>query len=337
VRTNSFTPWWSMSLSRSFKRCKREFFYDVFWGQDERWKWHLYEMRRLRNLKAFRGIAVHDVIANLLEKSRRGERVEKAEALAEVVGVLHRGFTESSSGWWNRDLRPPNLELKDITCLIEHYYQFDKDLVNAEFEKQLEHAKRCVENLFELDVWQKLLRSDPKRWMAIDRTQPLSFDLDGVRVILKLDFACEFGARRVVDWKTGAPSNSDRFQLVLYSLYAEKQWGWSPPTSTKLTAVYLYPEASRADFCATEQEIQSVCSTVKHSFSEMMEPLHRTGRADENDYPRTESSATCPVCRFQGVCAKESERVREILASRPQVLADDESAAEELLPTAFEE
>ncbi|MGC8834015.1 MAG: PD-(D/E)XK nuclease family protein [Armatimonadota bacterium] len=338
MSANSLTPWWSFALFRSFNRCKREFFYDFFWGQNERWKWCLYEMKRLRTLKAFRGTAVHDVIANLLEKSRRGERVNKDAALSELVDVLRRGYMESSSGWWNSDLRPPDLRLKDVTCLLEHYYRFEKDLVDAEFEEQLEYAKHCIENLFKLDVWKRLLQSNSKRWMAIDRTQPLSFDLDGVRVILKLDFACEFGSRRVVDWKTGAPSSDDRFQLALYSLYAEKQWGWSPPTSTKLTAVYLYPEASRAEFCVTEQDIQNVCALVKRSFAEMMEPVHRTGRPDENDYPRTESSATCPKCRFQGVCSRESERVREILANnRTQTPTKGENAAEEALPPAFEE
>lgn len=290
---------WSFSRKTHFDSCRRHYFYDRFWGQDPKLKWKLYEMRNISTLTMLRGAVVHEVISRALRSIRLGVDVDVDVAKQSVSEIMREKYMESKRRLWHIDNRPAGRKLSDITNLFEHYYGLP-DVDNWAL-KSREIAWQCVENLFSSEMWRAIAASDPKRWMEIDEDTFPHFDLDGIQVYTKIDFAHHSGRRTIIDWKTGAATEQDRRQLVLYSLYAEAKWEWEP-AETDLAVVYLYPDFVVDVFRPTQHDLQSVRDEVKASFAEMLALEPAYGPADIELFPPTEDKQHCEWCRFRGVC-----------------------------------
>lgn len=290
---------WSFSRKTHFDSCRRHYFYDRFWGQDPKLKWKLFEMRNISTLTMLRGAVVHEVISRALRSIRLGVEIGVDVAKQSVSEIMREKYMESKRRLWHIDNRPPGRKLADITILLEHYYGLP-DADNHALEAR-DEAWRCVENLLGSKMWQQIAASDPKRWMEIDEDAFPHFDLDGIQVYTRIDFAHCSGNPTIIDWKTGVAGEQDRRQLVLYSLYAKAKWQWEP-AETDLTAVYLYPDFAVDAFRPTEDDVQSVRDEVKASFAEMLALEPAYGPANIELFPPTENKQYCPWCRFRGMC-----------------------------------
>lgn len=246
-----------------------------------------------------RGQIVHTVIAGALNAIRYGEIVTPKMVKDSVTAVIREKYAESAKRLWHIDNRPPGRKQGDITNLLEHYYQFPN--INERAREAQQIAWKCVINLVESDFWAEIAAGSPSNWMEIDDESFPSFDLDGIKVYAKVDFAHSNGQNTIIDWKTGSPSINDRQQLTLYSLYSQWQWGWNP-LDTRLAAVYLQPELNIDTFSPTPEEIESVKEAVRSSFQQMMDLEPVFGLARIEDFPISENPSECAWCRFRGVC-----------------------------------
>lgn len=190
--------------------------------------------------------------------------------------------------------------MSDFTSLFEHYYKIDDVAEQAREARRI--AWGCIENLLGSTVWSEILASDPAGWKEIEEEEYHSFDLDGIQVYARIDFAHSCGPPTIIDWKTGSPSPEDRRQLVLYALYSQFRWDWDP-LKTRLIAAYLQPDLRVDEFTAEPDEIEAVRGEVKRSFDEMMELEPAFGPAKIDDFPKTEGAHICRWCRFQAACA----------------------------------
>ncbi len=290
---------WSFSRKTHFDSCRRHYFYDRFWGQDPKLKWKLYEMRNISTLTMLRGAVVHEVVCRALRSIRLGVDIGVDVAKQSVSEIIREKYMESKRRLWHLDNRPPDRKLASITNLLEHYYNLPDVDSRALEARQI--AWQCVENLLGSETWQRIASSDPKRWMEIDEDTFPHFDLDGIQVYTKIDFAHSNGAPTIIDWKTGAASEQDRRQLILYSLYARAKWEWEP-AETDLAAVYLHPEFAIDTFRPTDDDVQSVRDEARASFAEMLALEPAYGHADIDLFPPTENKQYCPWCRFRGMC-----------------------------------
>lgn len=290
---------WSVTRKGRFETCRRRYFYDRFWGQDPKLRWKLFEMRNITTLAKLRGEIVHYVISRALRSIRLGLDVDLETAKQSVSGIIREKYMESQKRLWTFDNRPPGRKASDITNLHEHYYSFPDIGDRAREARQVAWA--CVENLLGSDIWKQIAESDPKQWMEIDEESFPSFDIEGIRVFTKIDFAHCNGSRTIIDWKTGSASASNRHQLALYSLYAQAKWDW-PPEETDLMAIYLYPEFTVDHFRATAEEIEAVKMEAKQSFEEMLALEPAYGPADIEAFPSTDDKRRCEWCRFRKIC-----------------------------------
>jgi hypothetical protein len=290
---------WSLSRKTHFDSCRRHYFFHRFWGQDVKARWRLFEMRNLTTLTMLRGQIVHSVIVQALNSIRYGHSMNAKSAREAVTALIRERYGESARRLWHIDNRPPGRKASSITSLLEHYYCFPN--MNERAREAQRVAWDCVTNLIESDFWQEITSSDPKEWREIEEDGFPSFDLDGIQVYCTIDFAHSNDSPTIIDWKTGSPNPSDRKQLMLYSLYAQRKWDWNP-AETKLAAVYLHPELTVDSFSPSEEEIEQVKSEVKESFDEMLELEPAFGPADIDKFPKTGSEFDCAWCRFQGIC-----------------------------------
>lgn len=290
---------WSFSKKTHFDSCKRHYFYHRFWGQDPRMRWRLYEMRNISTLAMLRGDVVHIVIAEALRSLRSGRQTDSAAAKRMVTQVIREKYMESVKKLWHIDNRPPGRKIADITNLLEHYYKLPNTHERAREAQQI--AWKCVENLLDSDFWADIAKSNPDDWKEIEENEFHSFDLDGIQVYARIDFAHSDGVPTIIDWKTGSPNEQDRKQLVLYSLYARAKWDWDP-LETKLAAVYLQPDLVVDSFSPSQGDIETVSDEVKRSFNDMLKMEPAYGEADIEKFPMTDNTADCYWCRFQGIC-----------------------------------
>jgi len=290
---------WSFSRKTHFDSCRRHYFYDRFWGQDPKLRWTLYEMRNISTLTMLRGAVVHEVISRALRSIRLGLAVDLETAKQSVTEIIREKYMESQKRLWHIDNRPHGRKASGITNLLEHYYNFPDIGDRAREARQV--AWQCVENLMGSEMWRGIAASDTKRWMEIDEDSFPNFDLDGIQVYTKIDFAHSNGNPTIIDWKTGAANEQDRRQLALYSLYARSKWEWEPE-QTDLAAVYLHPEFALDAFRPTAGDIEAVSDEAKQSFGEMLALEPAYGPADIDLFEMTEDKNNCHWCRFRGMC-----------------------------------
>lgn len=290
---------WSSTRKSRFNACRRRYFYDRFWGQDPKLRWKLFEMRNITTLSKLRGQAVHAVISAALRSVRLGLEVDLEMAKQSTTEIMRVNYMESQKQLWHIDNRPRDRKASEIANLLEHYYQFPD--VGEKAREARAVAWQCLANAMASDLWREIIGSDPKQWMEIDEDDFPSFDLDGIKIYTKIDFAHCNGTPTIIDWKTGASGEQDRSQLILYSLYAKSKWEWEP-TETSLAAVYLYPDFRVDEFRPTADEVEAVKEETKSSFGEMMELEPAFGPANIESFPPTENKQYCPWCRFRGMC-----------------------------------
>ncbi|MCX8052490.1 MAG: PD-(D/E)XK nuclease family protein [Armatimonadetes bacterium] len=299
---------WSFSIKTHFNACKRRYFFYRFWGQDPKLKWKLLELRNITTLVMLRGTVTHQVIAESLSALRDGLPVTLESAKERVTEIMLEKLRESYYRLWHVNNRPPGRKISEFTNLLEHYYGFPDTDQRARENRAI--ALACIENLFRSELWTEIASTDPQTWKATDEEVFSSFDLDGIKVYARPDFAHSHDQPTIIDWKTGSPGEEDREQLVLYSLFAQWKWEWRP-YETKLCAVYLHPDLMLDTFTPTSEDVSRVTKLVKASFNEMMElePVHE--KADISRFPPTNDPEHCRWCSFQGVC--EDSPLRRVI------------------------
>jgi len=290
---------WSFSKSREFDDCRRAYFFDRFWGQDPNTSYDIYKLRMLTTLSALRGSVVHAVIAEMLESIKAGSPLSLESAKERVTDILRERYMESAKRLWHRSHRPPGRRMHEFASLFEHYYRTQDVAEQARDARRV--AWSCLENLVASDFWSQVTHSDPSTWIEIEDAGFHSFDLDGIQVYARPDFARSGSPPMIADWKTGEPSDLDRRQLVVYSLYARHRWQWDP-LRTALVAVYLHPDVTVDGFTPTDDELRDTEASIKNSFERMLELEPAVGPATMEDFPVTEDCFRCRRCRFQELC-----------------------------------
>jgi len=307
---DSWTPApisWSFSTARRFEACRRRYFYHRFWGQfDGKLKWRLHEMRSLTTLMMLRGSVAHEVIGKALRTVQSGgDPSGRGIGLARdaVTEIIRTRFKESATKAWHINNRPPGVKLSEITNLFEHYYNTcSQDVLKARARETRDVAWGCVDNLVRSELWRQIVSSDRSLWREVEADGFPSFDLDGILVYTRVDFAHECTAPTIVDWKTGRPSGQDRRQLALYSLYTQSKWGWDP-TRTRLLAVYLWPELQVEEMAVAGEEVEALRDEVRRSYCEITSVEPASGPAKPDDFPPAEDPRECVACFFRAPCS----------------------------------
>ena len=258
-------------------------------------------MRCITNLPKLRGEAVHAAISGALRGVRLGQDIDIETARQSITEMLRCKYQESYTKMWASRESRKGRKWSEICNLHEHYYDYP-DVVQK-IRDAREVAWRCVENVMESDLWKGIITSDPKQWMEIDEEEFPCFDLEGIKVYTKIDFAHKNGKPTIIDWKSGAKNPADRDQLLVYALYAWEKWDWDPAHTT-LMAAYLQPGFELIEFTPTREEIESTKDYVKRSFDEMMALEPAFGPANIDDFPITDNKRACLMCRFKVLCGE---------------------------------
>jgi CRISPR/Cas system-associated exonuclease Cas4 (RecB family) len=303
---------WSASRASTWQSCPRRYYYDYYlaWGgwderatAERRRVWLLKKMTRLPMLA---GDALHRALARWFEGKQQGHVAGEEEIAEHALGLLREGYKESRDGKWK--LRPAKL-----TRLAEHHYREssidESSGAAAEYGKRfVERIRSAVKAFFADPRLTDVRASEPRDWLACEEMG--TFDLEGTKVYAVPDFAHldSNGRVHIWDWKTGRPRPEDRFQLAVYTLYAEAVWGVDTDTVTCADAYLGEGEVVRATFARSE--LDALRSTIADSLA-AMRALHFDAALEAGDPERfpmlplgENAKRECATCNYREVCGR---------------------------------
>jgi hypothetical protein len=137
---------------------------------------------------------------------------------------------------------------------------------------------------------------------------PLSFELDGVRVVAKLDLVCQdqAGKLTVVDWKVSESETSDYSkQLLVYALAIDRSQRWRSVSGIDLIEANLLRGEVRYHNLAVDHLHQAE-DFVYRSTSQLKNLLAGGDyeSLDLADLDVARSPNTCRYCNYAALCVK---------------------------------
>ncbi|MCK4809441.1 MAG: PD-(D/E)XK nuclease family protein [Candidatus Omnitrophica bacterium] len=288
---------WSFSRSRLFKECRRAYYYHYYasWGgweagADEFIR-KAYVLKNMRNIDAWIGDIVHQIIKWILENKISGKDILAEEAFKKAKQMLTRTWEQSRAKIWMKNIKY-NLNL------FEHYYK--RELTREELVLRLQKVTKSIRNIYNSGLLESFSGLPRESFLSIDELD--SFNFEGVKSFAVPDFAVRDGAYTLYDWKTGKPSENDVLQLSCYVLYATRKWGVKTE-EVRIVPVYLVREKVSLEPIKAVN-VAEVKQYIRDSLKEMKSVLSDVAgnKADIASCPKTNNSWRCERCKFQEIC-----------------------------------
>jgi hypothetical protein len=305
---------WSSSRERTFRDCRRRYYYS-YYGAWEGWessadprRRELYALKQLTSRHLWAGSVVHDEIAFMLRRFRGGAAPPDPEEMGQQAVLKMRSQYRISRDASREAFRS---DPKGTFRLMEHEYEMN--VPRERWVETREKVVRSLRNFFRCDAWDSLQRLDPGDILHVEdpagRPERLPlWDLE-VYAVPDCVFRDEGGAVHVVDWKTGRRDGANWNQLALYALYAQERWG-VPAVSVRAREVNLFL-ATETEHYLDESLLDRLREGIRAGLDEMTGCLvdgdpERNEPLDEETFPLAEDRAVCRMCSFQGVCPAAS-------------------------------
>jgi CRISPR/Cas system-associated exonuclease Cas4 (RecB family) len=295
---NSFV--WSVSRDSVFLECPRKYYFNYYgfwsgWEPDapERVR-ELYVLKQLKNRSIWAGQVVHDCIKRSLDNLARGIPVLPLKEILSITRDRMRQDFRSS----RRKLYRVNP--KSNCGLFEHEYELD--VPDERWRETADHVELCLSNYYRSDVYERFSRLDQGDFLEIEKFS--GFDLDGVKVVIKLDCASRERDRIIVwDWKTGRSEPAGlSFQMACYAYYASRAFGI--PVGHVLTRRFELFSNRLFEETVSEGSLEELLAYIRGSIKDMLSLLDdpRTNTANEENFSKVEKKQVCSRCNFFKVC-----------------------------------
>ena len=288
---------WSFSRDRMFNECRRAYYYNYYaswggWSSDaDEFTRKAYVLKNIRNIDAWIGDIVHQIIKWVLENKISGDDVPYDDAVKKAKQMLLRTWEQSRSKMWMKNVKY-NLNL------FEHYYNCEPS--REELTPKLQKVTRSINNIYSSGLLEWVAGLSRDSILRVDELD--SFDFEGVKTFAVPDFAVRDKEYILYDWKTGKFSQKDVLQLSCYILYAVNKWE-VPVDSVKIVPAYLGEERLSLK-AISAVDIDSVKEYIRDSVNQMKAVLIDVSKnqADIEKCYKTEDCWKCKKCRFQEIC-----------------------------------
>ncbi|MCQ9206144.1 MAG: PD-(D/E)XK nuclease family protein [Omnitrophica bacterium] len=288
---------WSFSRDRLFKECRREYYY-YYYASWEGWEKkadeftrRAYILKNVRNIDAWIGDIVHQIIKWIIESKLSGKDVALEAAIKRAKGLLMKTWEQSRTKMW---VANPKYNLN----LFEHYYR--REPAREKLSLKLQKVTKSIRNIYDTGLFQLLIDLPANNILRIDELD--SFDFEGIKTFAIPDFALGNDGCTLYDWKTGKRSDRDVLQLSCYVLYAIYKWG-VPHDRIKIVPVYLTEEVVSLNSVEVIS-IDDVRNYIRKSIKDMKEILLDVdaNNIDFEHCSKTNNTWRCKNCKFQEIC-----------------------------------
>jgi CRISPR/Cas system-associated exonuclease Cas4 (RecB family) len=240
------------------------------------------------------GQVVHDCIKRSLDNLSRGIPVLPVEEILSITrDLMRRDFRSSRDGLYR-------INPKHNCGLFEHEYGLD--VPDGKWKETADHVELCLKNFYGSGTYGELSQINRNDFLEIESFS--GFDLDGVKVIIKLDCATRERDRIVVwDWKTGKREQPGlSFQMACYAYYASNAFGL--PVGHVVTRRFELYGNKIYEEKVSEGSLEELLGYIRGSIKDMKSLLDDPDRntASEESFSKVEKKQVCRRCNFLKVC-----------------------------------
>ncbi|MHC4946340.1 MAG: PD-(D/E)XK nuclease family protein [Planctomycetota bacterium] len=292
---------WSKSRDEMFRNCLRQYWFHYYgsWGG---WKFQaddrtrkIYVLKQLKTRHMWAGEKVHDCIKRALHNLRTGiDPMAEEAARKATLDIMRQDYMNSKRGdYWKNPK----------SCgFIEHEYGFN--LPDEKWKETAAHVEQCLQTFYRSDVY-KMIRGLPNnQWLEVEDFS--SFQLDGTKVHVVLDFSCRRGDEiYIYDWKTGrSESERNAFQLACYCFYAIQKWKVEP--RQVVTVEYNLGSGRESPYQLGSVDLDAIRNRMLASIRDMKKLLDDPKRnaASEDRFAFVEDEDVCRYCNFRKICPR---------------------------------
>jgi len=289
---------WSKSRDELFKECKRKYYFDKYgfwngWNQDseERTK-KLYQLKQLSPKQVWLGKIVHESIEHFLTELKLGNTIPLPTLLSILQQELESRYHSSELGVYRTFPKKGGL--------LEH--ELKTNITEEEKQQLFKLAETCVTHFYHSNLLKEIKELKHDAWLSLEDF--LSFDFEGTKIYLSMDFAVKNKDTIVIyDWKTGKDQDTEiGIQLACYALYAIQTWKINPQQI--VIKRYHLAIDKENEFRIDETTIHQTKEIIRQSIKEMKNSLSNPEQnlAEEINFPQTQDTWKCLRCNFRRVC-----------------------------------
>jgi len=227
---NSFS--WSPSRDRSFKECKRRYFYERYgsWGgwnaSASEYSKTLYLLKNLKNRWAWRGSLVHEAIEDYLNQylsdvagdpsmKKTKESLGNGSLVEEFKTLWQDTKKKMNREWKISEEKQYKDDPKKITGLKEHEYE--EAISRSAWKKIWNEVLTSIQNLLSMNSFRNILEN-PETVVSVEKLEKAN--LFGYQVYYVFDVLVkENGVYTIIDWKTSSrmSNKANENQLGFYA------------------------------------------------------------------------------------------------------------------------
>jgi hypothetical protein len=309
---------WSVSESKTFKRCQRQWYYKTVLGNaiaKDPLRHKVYLLGKLQSISSWRGQVVDSVISQILVptlKNPISSTVQDAKRAA--LSLFERQLSFARTHPLNKPGFSPTKSGHD--CLLLYCMEYVGTIPENEISEARKEIERAFDNLFAMD--DLLARLRKARYLVPQRALCFQHTDVTVRAVPDLIAFYDDAPPLIVDWKVHTFGQREAWlQLGVYSLALtrckpHKDFPRSladfQMTDILLNEVQLLTGQIR-DYRLSDEEAIRAENYIAESVTQIelsMSGLERT-ELRAKDFPTTFSPDTCQRCSYRRICLEEAD------------------------------
>ncbi|MGF2035396.1 MAG: PD-(D/E)XK nuclease family protein [Nostoc sp. CmiVER01] len=310
---------WSVSRDQVLNTCERQYYFNYVVSarinsRDSKLK-EIAFLKKLTNIPMWQGNIFHTVVANSLQRIKRGESLLAKTWLTSLKNKVEQewAFSESRSFRSN-----PHLIDKDGgLALFEHEYDAEVEGKNSKNILQfLELLVNRFTNWAEQTDLMKAVQGAKQIWIEpnIYGSHAPGFIIDNVQVIAKVDiaFVTLENKFKIFDWKTGTSSlipsgrtSQAEFQMRVYQLWPHLTLKY-PLESIEAHLIYFGSDSVKHEtFKIDMEQREYTLSLIRRSIARVMR-FNNDGelKLTIEDFDFANSVRACQECKFKKLCQR---------------------------------
>jgi CRISPR/Cas system-associated exonuclease Cas4 (RecB family) len=303
---------WSISDSKTFRRCQRQWFYKKLGNAkaSDPLRRQLYLLSKLQSISAWRGQIVDSVISEIVIPAVTAKRpitLEQAKARASQLFNLQLACARK------HELMSPGFSPSQLGSSFAafHAMEYGGSVREQEIETAADEINRALTHLFSMTDLKALLKSAER----LIPQRALIFDHSGVSVRAVPDLIAFFGDNPpvIVDWKVHVFGIDEAWlQLAAYSLaltrcnphkdFPSTVKSFSA-TQIELVEVQLLTNCVRR-YSLSDEEVATAEAYIAESTTEMLLSLQdqKLNQLSADEFSVAKYPGTCQSCQFRSVC-----------------------------------
>ncbi len=302
---------WSVSASRTFDRCQRQFYFSqiMAWHRtNDPLRERAYFLKRIQQLAWWPGRVVHKVIQHwVLPTIKTGRWPNVDQVIFQARDLAQRQFIFSQTGKYRTTSKT---DAGDEYCILAPHY-FEESVEPDVLDKALVTIDEALRNLLNSQQMRYFLTGPQGyRW-----EYPLHFKVEGTTVRAVPDLLMLSDSKLgldIVDWKVATASSSYHSQVAVYALAAQET-GWLAEYAQAALTGYiinlLEPEpaiALKDPYTVDERILATTVNTIYESIERIraLTDDKKYSQLDIGRFEHASSAGTCALCNWRELCVE---------------------------------